>query len=280
MPEIDWPALGVWIGIAVGVGLLVFHSVAGFYHVKYYVLRADDPGNWKCQPNRWLPARLQRKAVLLSTYNLVVAGALTGVFLYALDRGMWSPIYYDVADYGWTYTLLSTAVLFVMVDAVAYYVHRALHGKFLYRKFHRTHHTYVATTPYVTAAIHPAVFLTLQVTTFAPILVIPFHAGSIIVVFLYVLIFNIIDHSGVSLPSRIPWQAPSNYHDDHHAHFHVNFGQHLMIWDRLHGTLRQEGRTYGVDVFGGRGVASAGGSGCFPGSIPAPVAQLDRATAF
>ncbi len=252
---VDWPALATWMTIAVGVGLAVFHAVAGFYHVRYYVLRAHDPRSWKCQPERWLPARLQRKAVLLSTFNLVVAGSATGVLLYAIDRGLPTPIYFHVADYGWTYTLLSTVVLFVLVDAIAYYVHRALHHPFLYRTFHRSHHRFVATTPYVTAAIHPVVFIVLQVTTFAPILLIPFHAASIVAVFLYVLIFNIIDHSGVSLGSRLPWQASSHFHDDHHAHFHVNFGQHLTWWDRLHGTLRREGRAYGVEVFGGRGAA-------------------------
>jgi lathosterol oxidase len=256
--QIDWPLLGMWMGIAIGVGLILFHSVAAFYHVKYYVLRADEPESWKCQPERTLPPRLQRRAVLLSSYNLVAAGALTGVLLYAIDRGMPTPIYYEVAEYGWIYTILSTAALFVMVDAIAYYVHRTLHGKFLYRTFHRTHHAYVATTPYVTAAIHPVVFITLQLTTFAPIMLFPFHAASIVVVFIYVLIFNIIDHSGISLRSRIPWQAASNFHDDHHAFFHVNFGQHLTVWDRLHGTLRVEGRKYGVDVFGGKGIAGAG----------------------
>ena len=254
MAKIEWSELGLWVCVAIGVGLVIFHTVAGFYHLKYYVLRADTPEDWKCQPKRKLPARLQRRAVLLSTYNLVAAGTLTGIFLYAMDHGMPTPIYYQVADYGWTYTLLSTALLFVLVDGLAYYVHRTLHIPFLYRRFHRAHHAFVATTPYVTAAIHPVVFIVLQAATFAPILLIPFHALSIVGVFVYVLIFNIIDHSGVSLGSRIPWQASSHFHDDHHAHFHVNFGQHLMLWDRLHGTLRREGRTYGVNVFGGRGV--------------------------
>ena len=55
-----------------------------------------------------------------------------------------------------------------------------------------------------------------------------------------------------------PLRKPSNYHDDHHALFHVNFGQHLTWWDRLHGTLREQGRSYGVEVFGGKGAAAAG----------------------
>jgi hypothetical protein len=73
------------------------------------------------------------------------------------------------------------------------------------------------------------------------------------VIFVCILVFNIIDHSGVRLYSRWPWQGPTMFHDDHHVHFHVNFGQHLAFWDRFHGTLRRTGRRYGVDVFGGKG---------------------------
>src|SRR5690606_13456630 len=89
---------------------------------------------------------------------------------------------------------------------------------------------------------------------------IPFHFLSVVAALIYILIFNIIDHSGVDLVSSLPWQGPSRYHDDHHVHFHVNFGQHLMLWDRMHGTLRRENRTYGVDVFGGKGKEGALGA--------------------
>ena len=51
----------------------------------------------------------------------------------------------------------------------------------------------------------------------------------------------------------VPWQGPSTFHDDHHVYFHCNFGQVLTLWDRMHDTLRREGRRYGVDVFGGKG---------------------------
>jgi lathosterol oxidase len=257
MNGIDWSALGFWILIAMSGGLLIFHGVAGYYHLHYYVLRSDDPEGWKCQAERKLPPRLQRQAVKLSTFNLAVGGALTGILIYAITEGLPVPIYLDVTEYGWTYTILSTVLLFVIEDAIAYYVHRGLHHRFFYKRFHRSHHRFVATTPYVTAAIHPAVFVVLQVASFLPLFLIPFHVASIAVVFIYILIFNVIDHSGVSLKSRIPWQASSNYHDDHHVHFHVNFGQHLMIWDKLHGTLRRQGRKYGKEVFGGRGHPSA-----------------------
>ncbi len=36
----------------------------------------------------------------------------------------------------------------------------------------------------------------------------------------------------------------------------MNFGQHLLWWERLRGTLRRKDTNYRVDVFGGRGVSA------------------------
>ncbi len=254
MAELDWGRLGYWLGFTLVVGLGTFHLVAGYYHLRYYVLRKDDPKSWKCQPDRFLSPKLQRRAALSSTTNLAYGGALTALLLFATEQGLISlPVYFDVADYGWPYLVFSTVLLFVLEDAIAFYVHWAMHHELLYKRFHRSHHTYVATTPYATIAIHPVVFIALQFASAIPILLIPFHVYSIAAVFIYIFVFNIIDHSGVNLESRLPWQASSNYHDDHHALFHVNFGQHLTIWDKLHGTLRRRGQTYGPAIFGGRG---------------------------
>lgn len=118
---------------------------------------------------------------------------------------------------------------------------------------HRFHHCFVALSPYTAIALHPAELLTPQVTSFLPLFFISFYAVSVAGVLLYILIFNIIDHSGVKLVSALPWQSPSVYHDDHHHYFHVNYGQHLMIWNRLHDTLRRQNRRYGEGIFGRRG---------------------------
>lgn len=254
MSGADWAELGFWVLVSTLGGLVIFHGVAGALHWLYYVRRAEDPHAWKCQPERKLSPRLQRAAIKLSTYNLVVAGVLTGVLIYAVIRGMPTVVYWDVDDYGWPYLIASTVLLFVVEEALAYYVHRALHLPLLYKRFHRSHHRFVATTPYVTVAIHPVAFLGFQIASFLPLAIIPMHVGAIIVVFVYILVFNIVAHSGIHMKTRLlPFQAASAYHDDHHRYFHVNFGQHITLFDRLHKTLRREGRTYGKDVFGGQG---------------------------
>jgi Delta7-sterol 5-desaturase len=251
------------VGLSVLGGLVIFWVVAGYYHVRYYVLRRREPERWKCQPGRFLRAEQQRQAMRLSSMNLTLGGIVSGTFIHALDNGLRTPLYFDVADRGWLYTLASTPLLFVLVDGLAYYAHRALHTRALFRRVHHWHHRYVATSPFVVTAMHPIEFLTFQAVTFVPLFVIPFHYVSAIVVFVYILVFNIVDHSGVTLRSVLPWQGPSKFHDDHHAHFHCNFGQCLMLWDRLHGTLRRAGRRYGADVFGGKGAPGEGGAGDF-----------------
>ena len=251
----DWLS---WLGLVVVSmlgGIAILWGVGGYYHIRYYVRRRHEPETWKCQPKRFLRDEQARHAMKLSTMNLAVGGAISGSLIYGVTHGMETPIYFDVAEYGWTYTLASTVLYFVLADLLAYYAHRAMHHKAVFKHVHSWHHRYVATTPFVVTAMHPVEFLVFQGVTFVPLFIIPFHYVGIIAVLIYALVFNIIDHSGVKLVSSIPWQGPSMFHDDHHAHFHCNFGQHLGIWDRLHGTQRRTNRKYGADVFGGKGVA-------------------------
>lgn len=262
MRAIDWDLLAVCVGVSSFAGLVVYHAVAGCLHFRYYVRRSTAAELWKLQPERFLTPELHRRAIRSGTLNMALSGLLSGALVYTVvSDSFHTPIYTEVASLGgWTYTVGSTVVLFVLTDYIAYLVHRALHTRFLFRHVHRFHHRFVATTPYVALALHPLELLMLQAATLTPMLVIPFHAVSVAGVVLYILVYNVAGHSGVRLVSALPWQPPSRFHDDHHAYVHVNFGQHLILWDRLHGTLRRHGRRYGPEVFGGRGERDANGT--------------------
>lgn len=214
MELVGWSLLAACIAVTSLAGLVIYHAVCGYFHYRYYVRRRLEADAWKIRPDRFLSPKLQRTAILTGSRNVALSGVLTGVLVYGvIDGGVKTAIYTDGSEYGWAYTLGMTVVLFVMLDCIAYWVHRGFHTKFLYRHVHRSHHRFVAPSPYVAIAIHPVEFLTLQIASLWPLLLIPFHAVSVAGVLLYILIFNIIDHSGIRLVSALPWQPPSMYHD-------------------------------------------------------------------
>src|ERR1700733_7718775 len=102
-------------------GLVILWVVAGYYHVRYYVLRRHEPETWKCQPKRFLRPEQQRQAMRLSTMNLALGGLISGSLIYGITKGMRTPLYFDVAERGWLYTVASGLLLFVLVDGLAYY---------------------------------------------------------------------------------------------------------------------------------------------------------------
>ena len=118
--------------------------------------------------------------------------------------------------------------------------------------------------------------------------VLPIHPTVMVGVGVYTAYHLVEDHAGIIKTSSWPWQPSAGYHDDHHkwraAHripgrefsraghtpvrlgtfhtrlrryFHCNFGQHVLWFDWIFGTLRNVGRAYGEDTFGGKGSADA-----------------------
>lgn len=258
----DWALYASVVAGSMIGGIAILWILGGYYHLRYYVRRRHEPETWKLQPKRIPTAKLQRRAMVLSTTNLAIGGVITGNLVYFVMTGaLTTPVYFEVSNYGWAWTLGSLPLLFFLVDGMAYYVHRFLHTRPMYKRFHKVHHRWGSPTPWVVVAVHPVEFLMLQAATFVPLFLLPFHFLVVIAVFVYILAFNIVDHSGVRLTSMLPWQGPSAYHDDHHVHFHVNFGQHLTFFDRIHGTLRRHKRTYGADTFGGKGDAESRSEG-------------------
>lgn len=123
------------------------------------------------------------------------------------------------------------------------------------RHFHKLHHAFQPPTAFSAVAFHPAEFFCYvnggQLFTFF----VPLHPTVILGVGLYTAVHLIEDHTGILNTPDWPWQPTTCFHDDHHKHFHCNFGQHVLWFDRLFGTLRTVGARYGEDVFGGQGAS-------------------------
>lgn len=252
-----WRLWALLVSISAGSGLAIYFGFGYAIYRRYYIKRRDDAAAWKIQPKRWQPAKKHRWGITVAAGNMVLGGLLSGSFVYYLSQGGYSTLYYDVDDYGLAYSLLSVVLMFFSMEAAAYYTHRFLHRRFMFRHIHRWHHRCVAVTPFNTVTMHPIEFVILQVVTFAPIFVLPVYYLGFIGLLIYVLVFNILDHSGVKMKHGLPWHSTTSFHDDHHVFFHCNFGQILGGFDRFHGTHRRVDRRYGKDVFGGKGVPVA-----------------------
>ena len=248
----------MFVALSSVAGLVLYFGFGGALYYLYYVRRRAQAEEWKIQSKRFLKPALHRWAVRVAAANLGMAGIITGSLMYYWSKGGYSQLYFDVHDWGYAYTALSTVLTFVVIEAIAYYTHRWLHGKWMFKQVHVWHHRCVAPHPLTTVTMHPFEFLTFQATIFVPLFVYPIWAPAFAFLLVYVLVFNIMDHSGIDMRHYLPWHSSSRYHDDHHVHFHCNYGQNLMCFDRWHGTLRRKNRRYGKDVFGGKGAPDSG----------------------
>jgi lathosterol oxidase len=248
--------MSVWgfVAVAIAGGLGMYFGVGGLFELRYYRKRAAAE-TWKLQPKRWPTARARKKEIALGAANMTLGSIASGWFAHHVAAGGASSIYTSLDDHGLAFSIATTLAYFVITDGVLYGAHRLLHRKTLFRWIHRVHHRWTSPTAFTAAAMHPAEFALYQSIMLAPLFVLPIHVVGLVVVLVYQNTIALCDHSGVALGSVLPWQPPPRFHDDHHVHFHVNYGQTLGLWDRVFGTWRRAGRVYGENVYGGKGAA-------------------------
>jgi Delta7-sterol 5-desaturase len=241
-----------FVAMAVAGGLGMYLGIGGLLEWRYYRRRADAAA-WKLQPRRWPTPRARRNEILLGVANMTAASIGSGLFAAYVAGGGASSIYFDLETHGVAFSIATTILYFVVTDGVLYGAHRLLHRKALFRAIHRVHHRWTSPTAFTAMAMHPLEFALYQAVMLAPLFFLPIHVVGLVIVLVYQNTIALLDHSGVALGSVLPWQPPPRFHDDHHVHFHVNYGQTLGVWDRVFGTWRRAGRVYGPEVFGGQG---------------------------
>lgn len=240
-----------FIAVALAGGLGMFFGFGLFFEWRYYRHRARA-AEWKLQPRRWPGPRARRNEILLGAANTTAASVASGLFAHHVASGGASSIYFDLATHGLLFSVATALLYFVVTDGALYFAHRALHHRLLFRHIHRVHHRWTSPTAFTAAAMHPVEFAIYQGIMLVPLFFLPIHVVGLVAVLVYQNTIAFLDHSGVRLGSALPWQPPPRFHDDHHVHFHVNYGQTLGLWDRVFGTWRRVGRVYGEHVFGAR----------------------------
>ena len=147
----------------------------------------------------------------------------------------------------WPNVLFEVFILVLVHDTYFYWMHRLVHHPLLFNTIHKVHHLSTNPSPFAALSFHPIEAL-LEIVWICPIAYF-FHFEMITwVIFGFVIIFiNVLGHLNVEVYSR-RWKANAilkylNYskdHNDHHKHFHGNYGLYLSIWDRWMKTYRAE----------------------------------------
>lgn len=213
--------------------------------------RQNDKEKWKCQPNRDLTDDLYQEQRRWGLANAFLAGFMgMGLFMRHLNSPFLK-IYYDVSTRGWLNFWIGFLIVFFWVDLWAYSAHRVLHFKAIYKYIHKWHHRYKAPTAFSAFAMNPIEFATFQTGGILCCCMFPIHIMAFFSVVTYIAYHGQVDHSGIAIEGELPWVPSVYYHDDHHQYFHLNFGQNLILWDWLLGTLRTKKRVYGEDIFEG-----------------------------
>jgi len=261
---IDLPGIGAAVGgdwrcVLAWVIFSAFGAAHGYYGHCTEIERwkslqpKGSEALWKCQPDRFLCEEKKAYARRLGTFNAGMAAVLGMATSLLHLQGGHTKMYFDIDEFGIAWYVVSFVVFFTWVEAFAYAFHRLFHLKFIYKHLHKLHHTFQPPTSFSAVAFHPVEFGFYVLGGQMIFFVLPIHPSVMLVVGGYTAYYLIEDHSGIKATAPWPWQPTSLYHDDHHRYFHVNFGQHVLWFDWIFGTLRTVRRTYGEECFGGKG---------------------------
>jgi len=137
-------------------------------------------------------------------------------------------------------------VYVVLMDAVAYGIHRAFHVVPFLWHFHAIHHSQQQVNPLTTTRIHLVELLVKRVVMWAPLAVLGEPAETLAWFVFLDGLWGFVVHSGLRVPLgplRYVLVEP-DYHRLHHSrrpeHFNTNYAERLVVWDLLLGSARFE----------------------------------------
>jgi lathosterol oxidase len=170
--------------------------------------------------------------IFSAIYTAVYFGARAHIFT----------IHVGIAPLGWGYLAVSVIAMIVAHDAYFYWTHRLLHLP-PFKRFHRTHHASITPTAYSCYAFDPSEAALHGLFQPLFLLIMPMQLPGLVIAIGYMMVRNILGHSGVELFARkkersrwFGWLVTTRDHDLHHSSYHHNFGFHFTWWDRLMGT--------------------------------------------
>ncbi|HYD46922.1 MAG TPA: sterol desaturase family protein [Terriglobales bacterium] len=227
------PSLGAYLTYCLNFSLRYFLVAGGVF----WLLR-----------RKWIVYRIQEAfpstrdvayEIRWSLLNASCTGMST-ILLYGLIRDGRTRMYFEIAEYGWLYLVVSGVLIVVGYDAWFYWYHRLLHRPWFFERVHAIHHRTSNPSAFAAYALHPfETFLGNSFFVLFP-LVVPVHPLAFGATGFAISIYAFVLHSGFEFFPRsfsrhflLRWISTSTHHNMHHRDSEGNFGALLMVWDKL-----------------------------------------------
>ena len=141
---------------------------------------------------------------------------------------------------GWPFVIISIIAFIMFTDCFIYWIHRALHHRFLYTRFHKMHHMWKVTTPFASHSLHPVDGYIQGIPYHIYPFLFPLHKITYLCLFIGINLWAVSIHdSDYRVPTFLqPFVNGSAHHTDHHLLFNYNYGQFFTLWDRIGGSFR------------------------------------------
>jgi sterol desaturase/sphingolipid hydroxylase (fatty acid hydroxylase superfamily) len=223
--------------------LLRYMIIASVAFLIYYVIKRRSWFALKIQ-QRFPAGTDYWREILFSVLTSFIFTAI-GFIVFVSPIARFTQSYYNINKYGIVYFIGSIFLMIVIHDAYFYWTHRWMHGKRVFKWFHKVHHLSTNPSPWAAFSFHPLeAVIEGSVIAFMAFLF-PVHPLAIGIFLLFMMTYNVYGHLGYELypkgfsKSRVgKWINTSINHNMHHQHFHGNYGLYFLWWDRWMGTLQ------------------------------------------
>lgn len=231
--------------LAIVMAAVRYCLVAGAAYLFFYRTGLQFLRRYKIQPAP--PKTKQLRHELQYSLSTVFVFSFIGVSILWLYKKGYTTIYLDISEHGWLYFFLSILLMVVLHDTYFYWTHRLLHTPWFMKHIHVVHHRSVNPTPLAAYSFHPLEAWLEGSFAYTFVTIFPVHIYAFLFVTLFVLLMNVLGHSGFEfLPRHLragkigSLFTSSTHHNLHHSKVHHNFGYYFTFWDRWMRTLHKD----------------------------------------
>ena len=225
------------------IGLRYFLAAFLAFLVFYILLKNRNPIR-KIQDK--FPALSDYKRDIWYSTITIAIFAIISLFSF-ITMKPYNLLYDSLSDKSIVYWVFTVVPIFFIHDLYFYIAHRLMHHPALFIRVHKVHHLSTNPSPWTAYAFHPFEAVIEASITLLLVFTVPTHAVVIIFFMIFQIVYNVYGHLGYELyPKGFnktwvgKWVNTSVSHNQHHKHFHGNYGLYTLIWDRLFGTLRAD----------------------------------------